>query len=232
MTNSSPQNNEYKDVIRNGVEFSGLLHRHLAGKSVAIVGSAPRLLEAQNGAFIDAHDVVIRFNNSNNQPYPESAGRKTDIRCILFNVNETHKEFFRQLSEPSHIITKRRNEYILTELGLSRMAVIDYGLGARAVRLCDEIIGDTNFASRAQKPPRSGLVLLANIIGHKVPCKSISVFGMEREVRKEGSLHFYNASGSMSQILKNYDKYHCPLELEMEILNALLESHKHYIECY
>lgn len=51
----------------------------LAGKSVAIVGNSAALLAKKQGAEIDAHDIVIRFNKG----FPsEFVGNKTDI-CFL-----------------------------------------------------------------------------------------------------------------------------------------------------
>jgi hypothetical protein len=55
--------------------------KYLKGKRVALVGPAGYLMEGQNGAEIDAHDVVVRLNNS--FPLPEllcaSIGSRTDV---------------------------------------------------------------------------------------------------------------------------------------------------------
>lgn len=51
-----------------------------AGKSVAIVGSGPGVLENAKG-FVDAHDVVVRVNN---YKLSEAAGRRTDVFYSFF----------------------------------------------------------------------------------------------------------------------------------------------------
>lgn len=55
----------------------------LKGKNVAIVGNAPRILEREDGDFIDSHDVVIRFNRGYPRTKPSSLGQKTTILSIF-----------------------------------------------------------------------------------------------------------------------------------------------------
>lgn len=49
------------------------------GRSLAIVGNAPSLMEARRGAWIDSHDVVVRFNECALDEYEEHVGRRTDV---------------------------------------------------------------------------------------------------------------------------------------------------------
>ena len=49
----------------------------LKGKTVALVGNARALASSQQGAEIDAHDVVVRINLAP-MPYAESHGTRTD----------------------------------------------------------------------------------------------------------------------------------------------------------
>lgn len=55
----------------------------IKGKNVAIVGNAPRILEREDGTFIDSHDVVIRFNRGYPRTKPVSLGQKTTILSIF-----------------------------------------------------------------------------------------------------------------------------------------------------
>lgn len=62
---------------------------YLKGKTVAVVGNAPYILEEEYGKEIDNHDIVIRFN----QGYPRdniTTGLKTNIlyTAIATNVNK------------------------------------------------------------------------------------------------------------------------------------------------
>lgn len=49
------------------------------GGSVAFVGNAPAVLTREAGAFIDGHDVVVRFNECALNGFDRQLGRKTDI---------------------------------------------------------------------------------------------------------------------------------------------------------
>lgn len=74
-----------KDMLVN--EFSGLnaLKSLLTGKNVAIVGNSIRVLEKAQGAEIDAHDIVIRFNKG----FPnDKVGHKTDILFLACTLTE------------------------------------------------------------------------------------------------------------------------------------------------
>lgn len=60
-------------------DLFGDMVRASAG-SIAVVGNSPALLEQENGAEIDDHDIVIRFNNYQLAPkWIKSTGRKTTI---------------------------------------------------------------------------------------------------------------------------------------------------------
>jgi hypothetical protein len=48
------------------------------GKTVAIVGSAPGVMDNQPG-FIDSHDIVVRVNNYKLDPYKKITGGRTDV---------------------------------------------------------------------------------------------------------------------------------------------------------
>lgn len=51
-------------------------------QSVAVVGNSPKLLESSQGAFIDSHDLVIRFNQflpTDGRDISSSIGKKLDI---------------------------------------------------------------------------------------------------------------------------------------------------------
>ena len=51
----------------------------LEGKRVAVVGNAPSEIGRKKGAEIDAHDLVIRFNNFRLKGFEDDYGSKTDI---------------------------------------------------------------------------------------------------------------------------------------------------------
>lgn len=61
----------------------------LKNKRVAIVGNSSKILEKTQGAEIEKHDIVIRFNKGFPQGKPEALGKRTDIlflACTLSNL--------------------------------------------------------------------------------------------------------------------------------------------------
>jgi hypothetical protein len=48
-------------------------------RSVAIVGNAATILEYENGALIDGHDMVVRFNRAQTAGIESKIGRRTDL---------------------------------------------------------------------------------------------------------------------------------------------------------
>lgn len=67
-------NKPYRILTRSQVK------KRFEGKSVAIVGSAPSVLDNEPG-FIDSHDIVVRINNYKLSP---NAGERTDVFYSFF----------------------------------------------------------------------------------------------------------------------------------------------------
>jgi hypothetical protein len=63
------------------------------GKSVAIVGSGPGVLDNREG-FIDAHDLVIRVNNYKTEGLENRTGKRTDIHYSFYggSIKKTSEE--------------------------------------------------------------------------------------------------------------------------------------------
>ena len=54
--------------------------------SCAVVSSAGTLQKSGLGAFIDSHDLVLRFNNAPTEKYEADVGKKTSIRIVNSQV--------------------------------------------------------------------------------------------------------------------------------------------------
>lgn len=72
-------------------DFNNLttLKNFIKNKTVAIVGNSTKILEKTQGAEIESHDIVIRFNKGFPQGKPEALGKRTDIlflACTLSNL--------------------------------------------------------------------------------------------------------------------------------------------------
>jgi hypothetical protein len=51
-------------------------------RTIAVVGNAPTILEHENGAKIDAHDLVVRFNRATTEGLESKIGSRTDILVV------------------------------------------------------------------------------------------------------------------------------------------------------
>ena len=60
------------------MEFEGLENE----RTCAVVGSAGHLLQGEYGQYIDAHDVVVRFNTIPTGSYAANVGVKTTLRFL------------------------------------------------------------------------------------------------------------------------------------------------------
>lgn len=88
----------------------------LKGKSIAVVGSSGHLLEREYGKDIDAHDVIIRFNQARVEGFEKYVGSRTDLRIVnthVFrgttgakNYSKYDKNFISKLN-PQHILVSR-----------------------------------------------------------------------------------------------------------------------------
>jgi hypothetical protein len=56
--------------------------RFAATRSLAVVGNAPCILDHENGALIDSHDLVVRFNRATTQGHEPRIGSRTDILVV------------------------------------------------------------------------------------------------------------------------------------------------------
>lgn len=211
-------------IIIKELEFHQYLQEYLAGKSVAVVGNSPRLLEQKYGSCIDSHDLVIRFNDADLRGLEVHAGQKTSIRFILANFqNKPEKlSFFSSLEEDSIFITLKKN---MNHLVLkNNMIVTDFFIHLRSFNIIDDILG-TEYSQKKLPPVRTGLAVLLHLIHAGKDIKKISIFGMERQVRKEGSVHFYGKGGSMCGLnVSHYLNFHISLEEEMKIFNQILDK--------
>lgn len=73
------------------------LRNFIQDKTICLVSNSGALLESQNGAFIDGHDVVIRFNSFAINPL--HTGEKTTIHCSIHL-----KDHNRDISVPIRLI--------------------------------------------------------------------------------------------------------------------------------
>jgi beta-galactoside alpha-2,6-sialyltransferase (sialyltransferase 1) len=60
----------------------------------AVVTSAGSLKHSRLGAFIDEHDIVLRFNDAPTEGHVEDVGKKTTIRIVNSQVTTSNLFFY------------------------------------------------------------------------------------------------------------------------------------------
>lgn len=205
--------------------FLKYLSELVGERTVAVVGNSPRLTSEGFGPTIDAHDVVIRFNDARIDGLERCAGARTTVRMVGFNIADRHMEFFRALDEGSTILSKSRNREWLEDAGKSDALYYDFKIGFRSLAILAELTGEPEVA-REKSVPRSGLVLIAYLLRCAPKPSLISLFGMEREVRRDGDEHFYADGRRFENVLRRYHLYHMPLERELELLNSVINRNE------
>lgn len=74
-------------LYRRAITDSGqILEAFLNNKNVAVIGNAQSLFDRQDGALIDAADVVIRINRGHISE-PKSQGTRTDVLALSADMN-------------------------------------------------------------------------------------------------------------------------------------------------
>lgn len=72
-------------------------------ETVAVVGNSPNLLNDANGANIDSHDCVVRFNGAVTEGFEKHVGSKTSIQVIGIDLAYLfHPRYRRGSKEHSH----------------------------------------------------------------------------------------------------------------------------------
>ena len=75
-------------------EYMEPVKQYLKNKSIAIVGNSESILNKKDGAEIEAHDIVIRFNKGFPLAKPEALGRRTDILFLACTLSEFQLRLF------------------------------------------------------------------------------------------------------------------------------------------
>lgn len=191
-------------------------------RTVAVVGNAPRLTSEGFGPTIDAHDVVIRFNDARIDGLERCAGARTTLRMVGFSMADRHMEFFRTLDEGSTILSKIVNRARLKEAGKTDALYYGFGIGRQSLGILAELTGEPEVA-RETGVPRSGLVLIAYLLRCAPKPSLISLFGMEREVRRDGDEHFYADGRRFETVLRSYHLHQMPIEREIALFNSVID---------
>ena len=78
-------------VLKHTRNSDKILNTHIAGKSIAVVGNAQSLFDAEFGTEIDAHDIVIRLNKGFVKS-PLAQGHRTDFWGLTPELSEAEMQ--------------------------------------------------------------------------------------------------------------------------------------------
>lgn len=112
-----------------------LFEKMILGKSVAVVGNGPSEIGKGKGKEIDAHEIVIRFNNYHLSGYEEDYGTKTDIWicCSSDDIQSRSplSDFQLVVYEPDymhHILTEHMFDLLFQGVKNSKTPITYFGL--------------------------------------------------------------------------------------------------------
>lgn len=176
-------------------------------KSCAVISSAGSLSSSKLGKFIDAHDLVMRFNHAPTKGFEEDVGTKTTIRII--NSQVISKPEFDFLNNPlfRNITIAAWDPGRYNGLLSDWIAAPDFDMFSNFKQFMAEqpdanahIIDprslwklwetlQSHFSQHIrQNPPSSGFVGIALLVPH---CETIDVIEYIPSTRLTGRCHYY-----------------------------------------
>lgn len=81
------------------------------GDRIAVIGNGPSVMSEKLGAFIDKHDVVVRFNAA--PVFPEHTGTKTTVHALTAGSNKP----FAKGAERVIVLNSKVFEFVRCKLG-------------------------------------------------------------------------------------------------------------------
>ncbi len=205
--------------------FANNLERFFSDKTVVVVGSSPELIGAKLGAFIDAHDLVVRINGVSRIQNPEDFGGRTD--CIFLGGTFLSQQDLRhRLSETDNdflVISTQKNKLLINNF--FRFKNIFYFPTLLPQKISKEVERSLGCQlwSKPFRPPRSGFVTVATIQKFARP-KTISVIGMSND----STLARKTIDGK--GMVRDYDERillgkHCDPSVEIHALRTFVKMH-------
>lgn len=191
---------------------------------IALIGNGPRLIERQDGAKIDACSVIVRITDGRWQGFEAHAGSRTDIRFIGVPLKARLQPFFRELNEISRIVSPDFNKDVLE--AMPHLKTVEYfpnfnRLRSQAFRQLRSVV---EVETIPEKNPRSGIVLLSLMTELMQRGRLIRLFGFDTEMRSGGAEHYYQDGRKLDDVLKTWDDFHCPMEVEFALLHRMRDK--------
>ena len=164
-----------------------LFEKLVAGKSVAVVGNGPQQINKGTGKEIDAHDIVIRFNNFSIEGYEKDYGKRTDIwvrNCNVYESKNRHNP-----GQFKMIVWK------FEKLRWDRNRALWFMAAAQA--LAGKIVYgtiDQNVFSLKSGSPTLGAIVIKFLVSD-TKAKSVNAYGfsfLDKEGEEKFGVHYYD----------------------------------------
>lgn len=198
----------YNQANKNGI----VLLKELYGKSIAIVGNSPCELNKRKGSDIDAHDVVIRFNNFQiNQELELDYGKKTTIWACTPTLESL--KLREDLGSFDFVITPKVNNYI-PEFRSS--CLLNMGHAGIDVALFDVAHFMRKYDMRVLS---LGLLVILWLAENSDQFKQVSIYGFSLIDQLNGVKHYFSGDPSAGKQL-SFHKW----SKEALVLNSLIET--------
>jgi hypothetical protein len=180
------------------IEFSETWQHELfgKGKSIALIGNGPELLEKKYGHLIDSFDVVCRMNRFQTKGFEEFAGSKTNLYVtnMLFNPSP-------YLGEIQNVFVSRpfSTKYAFN-VGLGKMMENMSSLKSKSFCFLSEqdyedllvLLGIPENDSTGRNPT-TGIVTFYVLLRY-ISCERIALFGFDffESLGNGGSAYYFN----------------------------------------
>jgi hypothetical protein len=221
---------------------------YLSGKSIAVVGNARTIRE--RGKEIDAHDIVIRFNNCKIEGYEKLVGTKTDIWVSAANgvaptkIPHTYHWYThgtvatKNPEYPVRIVTGaifvgKEGDILYKQLVLSTKPLF---LNVDGLKSTNEILDKSpdlqEWRKIANTHPTSGTRVMAwlynrgfqfNLFGFD-GSKSVSYFQQPHDERKESIVVAHNPYHDLNAEVKFLELMHKNRKVEAVVYDPLYED--------
>lgn len=187
------------------------------GKRVAILGSSPTILDHENGAEIDAHDVVMRINLHGIHGCPECMGSRTDVRFLGGRIEESWRPVIHEAAETKALMLRAKNEWVARA-----MKVPAYYTDLRMYNYLTKLSPNLLIGIDQREHVTSGMNAIA--IALDANAASVNLYGITLDDSQR-----WDTIAETGQIAK-YDpvklrRHHCDPAQEVELLKRVMQHY-------
>jgi hypothetical protein len=169
--------------------------------SCALVGNSGVMLVAKQGAAIDAHDMVFRFNGAPTRGLEEYVGSRTDFRLVNSKWTESRETasetvlWNMRAASALEFFTERKKKNPKERFSIFTADFVNY-VGQTAAQLSASFKGTPQAAAfEAMEGPQSGYTPTSGFTGLLMAinvCAKVTMYGMQLSEAQGFSYHYHN----------------------------------------